>query len=235
MTPSEQPSLRLHIQKRYVGRKRVFNLDVDLNDLGPVTLISGASGSGKSTLIKCIAGLVQPDAGIICLGDQIWFDHAAHINLPVQQRRVGYVFQQYALFPHLSVFENIAAGLASSVLGRIEAAHQDKIKQLMLQFQLEGLGQQLPMHLSGGQQQRVALARAMAVSPQLLLLDEPFAALDPVLRSTLRDQLRGWLASLSIPAIIISHQADDAQALGAQCVSLDRSHTMNAEMDTVTR
>ena len=213
--------LNLHIEKHYQGRKRVFHLDVSLQNLGPTTLISGASGSGKSTLIKCIAGLVQPDSGFIRFGDQVWFDQSSRVNLPVQRRRVGYVFQQYALFPHMTVFENIAAGLATGVFGRIEPAHQDKIKQLMLQFQLDGLGQQLPAQLSGGQQQRVALARAMAVAPQLLLLDEPFAALDPKLRSTLRDQLRDWLTSLSIPAIIISHQADDALALGAQCVSLD--------------
>ena len=218
-------SLELAIKKRYEGRKRTFNLDIALNNLGPITLICGASGSGKSTLLKCIAGLVKPDSGRIRFWDQDWFNTDQNIDMPVQQRRIGYVFQQYALFPHLTVFENIAAGVAKGLRGqlsgRISTVDQDRIKQLMLQFQLDGLGQQVPSELSGGQQQRVAIARAMAVSPQLLLLDEPFAALDQALRSTLRDQLRDWLASLSIPAIIISHQADDARALGAQCISLD--------------
>ena len=219
--PQMPSTLTLHIKKRYQGHKRVFNLAVALRDLGPITLISGASGSGKSTLLKCIAGLVKPDSGFIRFADQDWFDAARGVDMSVQRRRVGYVFQQYALFPHLTIFENIAAGVASGIRGRISAADQDRIKQLMLQFQLDGLGQQVPSELSGGQQQRAAIARAMAVSPQLLLLDEPFAALDQALRSTLRDQLRDWLASLSIPAIIISHQADDAKALGAQCISLD--------------
>ena len=216
-----QSTLELKIQKRFQGRKRVFELDIALRNLAPITLISGISGSGKSTLLKCIAGLVKPDSGFIRFANQDWFDAGRGIDIPVQRRRVGYVFQQYALFPHLTIFENIAAGVASGIRGRISPIDQDRIKQLMLQFQLDGLGQQVPSELSGGQQQRVAIARAMAVSPQLLLLDEPFAALDQALRSALRDQLRDWLASLSIPAIIISHQADDAKALGAQCVSLD--------------
>ena len=225
MLSTSSSSLKLDIKKRYQGRKRNFILDIALRDLGPITLVCGASGSGKSTLLKCIAGLVKPDSGYIRFAGQDWFDSSKNRDISAQSRRVGYVFQQYALFPHLTVFENIAAGVTSGVVGaisgRVNAVDRDRIKQLMLQFQLDGLGQQVPSELSGGQQQRVAIARAMAVCPQLLLLDEPFAALDQALRVTLRDQLRDWLASLSIPAIIISHQADDATALGAQCISLD--------------
>src|SRR5205823_4699837 len=144
------------------------------------------SGSGKSTALRCLAGLERPDRGTIRFGDEIWFDSARGIFLPPQRRRIGYLFQDYALFPHLRVAQNIAYGLA-------KFARQQRIEEITALLGLSGLEDRYPKQLSGGQQQRVALARALVCRPRLLLLDEPLSALDAPTREHLRRQLRRWL------------------------------------------
>jgi molybdate transport system ATP-binding protein len=179
-----------------------------------LTVLFGPSGSGKSTTLRCLAGLEKPDRGTIRFGDQTWFDAEHNIFLPPQQRRIGYLFQDYALFPHLTVKQNIAYGL-----GKLDAtARQQRIAEMTTLLELAGLEHRYPRQLSGGQQQRVALARTLVCRPRLLLLDEPLSALDVPTREQLRRQLRHWLAELQISALLVTHDRIEALALGDHLV-----------------
>src|SRR5437764_7440451 len=183
-------------------------------DAFSLTVLFGPSGSGKSTTLRCLAGLERPERGSIRFGDEIWFDAGRGIFLPPQRRRIGYLFQDYALFPHLRVAENIGYGL-----GRIAARERrQRIDEIMSLLGLEGLEDRLPRELSGGQQQRVALARALVCRPHLLLLDEPLSALDAPTREHLRRQLRHWLVELRMSTVLVTHDRIEALALGDHVV-----------------
>jgi molybdate transport system ATP-binding protein len=190
-------------------RKRLskgFELDADLRiplEQLPVTVLFGPSGSGKTTLLRMLAGLERPDAGSIVFRDRIWFDSARGLHLPPQQRRAGFLFQDYALFPHLTVLENIAY-----------AASPQAARKLLGTFGLADLAQSKPRTLSGGEQQRVALARALAAEPALLLLDEPLSALDAPTRARTRLELRRMLLAGGVPSIVVTHDRMEAVALG---------------------
>ena len=175
-----------------------------------LTVLFGPSGSGKSTTLRCLAGLERPDWGVIRFGDEIWFDAERNIFLPPQQRRIGYLFQDYALFPHLTVEQNIAYGLGELR----EAARRQRVEEISALLELAGLEDRYPRQLSGGQQQRVALARTLVCRPRLLLLDEPLSALDAPTREQLRRQLRHWLFELKISALLVTHDRIEALALG---------------------
>lgn len=190
---------------------RLWALSVDLAiPLEGVTVLFGPSGSGKTTLLRCVAGLERPDHGKILYGAEVWFDAERKVWLPPQERRVGYLFQEYALFPHLAVEENIAYGLSHL------SAHERRarVAEMMGLLRLHALRGQRPTQLSGGERQRVALARALAPQPRLLLLDEPLSALDAPTREQLRAELRRLLVSLGIPAIVVTHDRVEALALG---------------------
>ena len=174
-------SLQAAIKKRFSG----FSLDVSLNTDGGVMGILGASGSGKSMTLKCIAGIETPDEGRIVLNGRVLFDSEKHINLPPQKRKVGYLFQNYALFPNMTVETNIAAGLSGS-----KEEKQEAVARMIRLFKLEGLEKRYPSQLSGGQQQRVALARILVYEPDVIMLDEPFSALDYYLKEQLQFQVR---------------------------------------------
>jgi molybdate transport system ATP-binding protein len=181
-----------------------------------VTALVGPSGCGKTTVLRCLAGLDVPHSGRIAFGDDVWFDRPAQICQRPQQRGIGFLFQEYALFPHLSVFDNIAFGL-----GRIErGAARRRIADLVSVLQLAGLEARYPHELSGGQQQRVALARTVAPRPRLLLLDEPLSALDAPTRSELRQELRRMLAEWSIPTIIVTHDPTEVVCLADEVIVL---------------
>jgi molybdate transport system ATP-binding protein len=185
---------------------RSFALELSL-DAGAETLaLVGPSGAGKTTLLRAIAGLVRPSRGRIRAGGRTWFDSAAGIDLPPEERSVGLVFQEYALFPHLSVAENVRFGAAGA--GRVE----DALERLAI----ADLAHARPRELSGGERQRVALARALARRPDVLLLDEPLAALDASLRGGVRSYLRGLLADLGLPALLVTHDYADAVALAGR-------------------
>jgi molybdate transport system ATP-binding protein len=183
-----------------------FAIDADFRipaAKSPVTVLFGPSGAGKTTLLRLIAGLERPDDGSILLGDCVWFDAKRGIMLPPQRRRAGFLFQDYALFPHLTAAANIEF-----------AASRERAQQLMQNFGLMELADRLPRQLSGGQQQRVALARALAAGPALLLLDEPLSALDAATRVRMRQELRRTLASSGVPSILVTHDRTEAIALG---------------------
>jgi molybdate transport system ATP-binding protein len=195
--------LSVEIYKAYAGGPLIeATLQLPLGAPSVVVLF-GPSGAGKTTVLRSIAGLERPDAGSISCGDEVWYDGARGIHLVPQKRRLGYLSQDYAVFPHLTVKKNIAYGLRNG-----------SVDDLLARFQLSGLADRYPRQLSGGQLQRVALARAMAPQPRLLLLDEPLSALDAPTRVRLRADLRQMLASLQLPAIVVTHDRIEALALG---------------------
>jgi molybdate transport system ATP-binding protein len=179
-----------------------------------VTVLFGPSGCGKTTVLRCLAGLEQPEEGAIQFGGETWFHAQQHICLPPQQRGIGFVFQDYALFPHLTVEENISYGLRRGS----NAERGKRVHEMLERFTLADVARQRPRRLSGGQQQRVALARALMCRPRLLLLDEPLSALDTTLREQLRGELRQLLAACEIPVLLVTHDRTEALALGDDLV-----------------
>ncbi len=193
-------------------RTRRFDLAARFATDASFAALYGPSGSGKTLTVQAIAGLLRPDSGHVRLDGRTLFDSAAGIDLPPSERRIGYLFQDYALFPHLSVRQNVAFGLTSWRHGA-SAQEQRRVQTLLESFDLAGLADSRPATLSGGQKQRVALARALACEPQVLLLDEPFASLNPMLRQSLRRELSQVRRQWGIPAVMITHDIEDVLAL----------------------
>lgn len=191
-------------------------LELPLN--GEVTVLFGPSGAGKTTLLRCLAGLERPQRGRIVCAGSVWCDVEARCWVPPQQRQVGMLFQEYALFPHLTVSENLLLGAPRPE----RQAREQAARRLLQTLGLEGLADRLPSQLSGGQKQRVALARALVRNPGLLLLDEPLSALDAPTREGLRLELRHRLRGLGIPAVVVTHDRLEALALGDRLVVLER-------------
>lgn len=182
-----------------------------------VTTLFGPSGCGKTTVLRCLAGLERPNEGLIRAAGTVWFDSHQKICLTPQQRDIGFLFQDYALFPHLSVAENIAFGLNEH--SRYERSQ--RVAEMVRLFDLHGLEQRRTHQISGGQQQRVALARVLVRRPRLLLLDEPLSALDATLREQLRTELRRQLSHFQIPVIVVTHDRVEAIALSDQLVIME--------------
>jgi len=191
-------ALEVSILKKLEG----FTLDVSFTAEPGVTALLGASGSGKSMTLRCIAGVEKPDAGRIALDGRVLYDSSRKIDLPPQTRRVGYLFQRYALFPNMTVLQNIEAGLS---LEHEKAIRSQKRESLIHRFHLEGLERRYPRELSGGQMQRVALCRMLAGEPEAILLDEPFAALDSFLRWQLEREVKNTLTEFSGVSLLVSH------------------------------
>lgn len=183
-----------------------------------ITVLFGPSGSGKTTVLRCLAGLDRPTRGQIRFEEEMWFDAAQGVFLSPQQRQIGYLSQDYALFPHLTVARNLAFGL-----GDLDAAERrQRVRKMLDLLGLAGLESRWPRQLSGGEQQRVALARALVRQPRLLLLDEPLSALDTPTREHLRRELRHLLAGLRVPVVLVTHDRIEALAVGDNVVVLDR-------------
>jgi molybdate transport system ATP-binding protein len=203
-------ALTVDCRKTFPGRfTAAAQLDLSL-DPPRVLILFGPSGSGKTTLLRCLAGLEWPEEGLIQFGETTWVDAASHVRLSPQARRIGYMSQDYALFPTHSVCGNIEYGLSDLPA----EARRERVRELIDLLQLQGLEQAKPAQLSGGQQQRVALARAIARRPQFLLLDEPLSALDAPTRAKLSGELRALLTQLAIPAIVVTHDWAEALTLG---------------------
>ena len=195
-----------------------FDLDVDF-EVGVETMaLVGRSGAGKSTTLDAIAGLAAPDSGRVTLADRALVDVERRVSLAPERRRIGYVFQDYALFPHLDVAANVGFGL----IGERRAQRASRVREALAFVDLAHLGAERPWALSGGERQRVALARALVTSPEALLLDEPLAALDVENRSRMRLELRALLSRLAIPTIVVTHDFDDARVLGDRIAAMRR-------------
>lgn len=194
-------------------RHRRFDLAARFAAEAPFVALYGPSGSGKTLTLQAMAGLQRPHRGLVRLNGRILFSSQDGIDLPAPDRRVGYLFQHYALFPHLTVWDNVAFGLTNWRRRRLPPAQHDRVHRLLESFELGALAGSRPDTLSGGQQQRVALARALACEPEVLLLDEPFASLNPMLRQSLRTELGQVCRRWNIPAVMITHDIDDVMAL----------------------
>jgi molybdate transport system ATP-binding protein len=217
---SPQPissDLEVRIRKRFPNPEGTFNVNVHFRALAGFTILFGASGAGKTTLLDCIAGLMKPDEGRIFVGGEELYDSEKKINLPAWKRRVGYVHQDLALFPHLTAEDNVSYGLRS--LSTSE--RRSRSGEIMARFRIDRLRDRHPAQISGGERQRVALARALVTEPRVLLLDEPLAALDRPAKSSLVNDLRKWNQHHRIPILFVTHNGEEVFALGDEVIILD--------------
>jgi molybdate transport system ATP-binding protein len=214
-------NILVDIKKRLWSGRRVFSLEVAFASDQDVVVLFGPSGAGKSLTLQAIAGLVSPDAGRIVAGERVLFDAERHIRVPARRRDVGYVFQDYALFPHLTVAQNVAFGLKQGWPWYLPRGERLRLEEVLDIFELTPLRHSPPRDLSGGQRQRVALARALIRRPSLLLLDEPFSALDALLRAKMRRELLKVQARFRVPVILITHDPEDVAALAETVVVYD--------------
>jgi len=209
----------VEIKKRLESDKSgSFALDVTFDAVEGITILFGQSGSGKTTTLRAITGIVTPDTGRISVGDEIYFDSATGANLSIQKRRVGYVFQDYALFPHLTAEQNVAYGIKAN--GGSGASRLERAREMLAVFKIEHVGQRFPQNMSGGEQQRTALARALASDPAVVLLDEPLSAVDAETRTRLLDEVVMAQERVRIPFIYVTHNEMEAIRLGHQVVVL---------------
>jgi len=208
------------IGKRVTAQGRVFNLAVRFEVETDRLALFGPSGAGKSLTLRALAGLVRPDRGRIVIDDRVWLDRELGIDVPARARRVGYVFQDYALFPHRTVEQNVAAAHARWFPAALTTEQRHEIDALLEAFAIADVRRSYPEQLSGGQRQRTALARALAARPQLLLLDEPFAALDAGLRLRLRADLIDVQRRFDTPMVLITHDPDDLIQCAESVVTL---------------
>ena len=207
--------LQVNVHKHFAGRQP-FTLEAKFvahTGRGPVVLF-GASGSGKSLTLQCISGIVRPDSGYIRLGSRTLFDAEKNIFVPTRERRVGFMFQDYALFPHLTVLQNVAYGQTGLLPRRVTEEQKARIMPILEMLDSTPLAHRYPTQISGGQRQRTALALALSIEPDILLLDEPFSALDPLLRRRLRAELRELLERVGVPAVVITHDPEDVTTFG---------------------
>lgn len=209
--------LAVKVKKTFVRNGvNQFSLDVETEIGNGITVLAGASGAGKTTVLRLIAGIVQPDEGLIKIDSTIFYNSANSTNLPIQKRRVGFVFQDYALFPHLTSARNIEYGLKI----RDKKARQNKVEEMLSLFHIEHIKNRHPAEISGGEQQRVALARALASNPQIVLLDEPLSAVDVETRAKLLDEIEFAQNRSDIPFVYVTHNEAEAARLGTQRITM---------------
>jgi len=215
---SEKDGAILHLRLRKQFRQpSAFTLDVAADITPGFTILFGASGAGKTSLLDCVAGLTTPDAGRIAICERVIFDSENGTDVSVPKRRIGYVFQALALFPHLTVEQNVAYGL-----GHVPSAERDqRVAAMLAAFRIPHLAQRSARDISGGESQRVALARTLVTDPSVLLLDEPLAALDAPTKSTIIDDLREWNRTHRVPILYVTHSREEVFALGERVLVLD--------------
>lgn len=216
---NSQPELEVTVKKTL---SPAFTLDVSFTAPAGVTMLFGPSGAGKTTLLECVAGLVRPDEGRIRVGEHVVFDAARRIDFGPARRRVGYVFQTLALFPHLSVEANVGYGL-----NNIDSAQRrSRVDRVLDAFRISELRGRKPGAISGGERQRVALARALVTDPRVLLLDEPLSALDAAIKKSILDDLRAWNETHRIPVLYVTHSREELFAVGERVIALENGRVV---------
>jgi molybdate transport system ATP-binding protein len=200
-----------------------FVLDVSVEAPPGITILFGPSGAGKSTLLDCIAGLARPDAGRIAAGEELLFDSQAGVNCAPQARRIAYVFQTLALFPHMSAEENVSYGLN----GLPHEERAARVEDILKAFRVDKLRASKPAEISGGERQRIALARSLVTLPRVLLLDEPLTGLDAELKASIVEDLRAWNAARRIPILYVTHAREEVDALGERVIAMDQGRVMS--------
>jgi molybdate transport system ATP-binding protein len=235
--PAPSDALAVQVRKRHAAsaasRDGGLRLEVDFEAPSGVTILFGPSGAGKTTLLRCIAGLCDPEQGRIAIGGRLLFDSRHRINVPPEQRKTAFVFQDLALFPHLTVEDNVAYGLR-----RLDAAERERRRAgIMEAFHVAHLRRRLPRQTSGGEQQRVALARSLVIEPAVLLLDEPLSSLDVDMKAGIIDDLLTWNAVRRIPILYVTHDYKELLALGDRVVVLEQGRiaAAGAPLDVVPR
>jgi len=222
--------LELHTRGDGARGSTGFTLDVTFEVAPGVTVLFGPSGAGKSRTLGCIAGIARPDRGRITLGDDVWYDAARGVDRPIHERRAAYVFQSLALFPHMTAEDNVAYGIP-----RGEADRRARAVELLGKMHVPHLVGRKPRTFSGGEAQRVALARAFAMRPRVLLLDEPFSALDAAIKRDLLSEVAEQLEREAIPALVVTHDEGEARVLGDRIVLLDHGRVVReADLDDPT-
>ncbi len=225
-------TLSVRFVKRFPGGAEIRGALEKEGGASSVTVLFGPSGCGKTTMLRCLAGLERPEEGVIRFGGETWFDAERRVFVPPRKRGVGLLFQDYALFPHLSVAANVGYGLK----GVAADEARRRVGEWLERFGLSGMGRRKPHQLSGGQRQRVALARALAAEPRVLLLDEPLSALDRALREELQGELRRHLLGCGVPAIVVTHDRGEALALGDELAVMQAGRMLQyGEMSGVFR
>jgi molybdate transport system ATP-binding protein len=217
--PTERALPKLTLDVDIELTRSEFRLAVKLRAPPGITILFGPSGSGKSTTLAAIAGLLRPDAGRVTLGDDVWFDAKDRVHRAVEERRVAFVFQSLALFPHMTAVANVSYGMPRATPA---AARAERAEQMLARFHVGHLAARKPPTFSGGEAQRVALARALAMSPRVVLLDEPFSALDRELRDELCTDLRASAVELGVPVLHVTHHRQEARALGDRVIKMER-------------
>ena len=200
-----------------------FLLDISIEVPPGITILFGPSGAGKSTVLDCIAGLARPDTGRIAAGEEVLFDSHASINCLPQARRIAYVFQTLALFPHMSAEENVAYGLD----GLPHRERSARVEEILEAFRVDKLRARKPPEISGGERQRIALARSLVTRPRVLLLDEPLTGLDAELKAAIVDDLRAWNAARRIPILYVTHTREEVDALGERVIAMDHGRVVS--------
>jgi molybdate transport system ATP-binding protein len=209
----------LSVELRLEAASRGFAFDVRFEAPPGITVLHGPSGAGKSTTLCMIAGILRPSEGRIALGEEVWLDTRAQIDRPIEARRIAYVFQSLALFPHLDAIDNVAYGIDAGLRG---PERKERARSWLAKMKVEHVAARRPRTYSGGEAQRVALARAFAMAPRLVLLDEAFSSLDRPLREALNQDVRRLIEAAKIPAIQVTHDRDEARAMGDRLIHLER-------------
>ena len=211
------PDLAVKFRHVIPVQEREFALDIEFSVAPGFTILFGPSGAGKTTLLDCVAGLAKPESGRIVVGERVLFDSDQRLSLPVAKRRVGYVFQSLALFPHLTVEQNVQYGLAHLP----HSKRNERSSAILQAFRISHLARRSAKEISGGESQRVALARTLVTHPEVLLLDEPLAALDAATKRKIIDDLRAWNQAHRIPILYVTHSREEVFALGERVIVLD--------------
>lgn len=215
----------IDVRKQLTGKAAQVLLDCELVSKAQKVVIMGASGAGKSVFLKCVSGLIKPNHGHITYQQQTWFDSSCKKHLAAKKRQCAYLFQEFALFPHLTVAQNIALASSKSLFGLRKVVAAEIAKPWLIRIGLPEHGSHYPQQLSGGQKQRVALARALASAPQLLLLDEPFSALDSGLRVEMREWVQEQLLRQNIPMMLVTHDQADAEFFADEMWLMEQGRT----------